>query len=56
MALEVMNGIANTAVEKVMSVGLTVEKTSSIGIVSLAIAVVVGVALSAWLYSLRSGK
>ena len=56
MALEVMSGIANTAVEKVMSVGLTVEKTSSIGFAGLAVAVVASVVIANWIWDKILGK
>lgn len=56
MALEVMSSIANTAVEKAMSIEPMVEKTSSIGFVGLAIAVVASVVIANLIWDKILGK
>lgn len=52
MTTEVLRGVAEGAVKTAMSIEPMVGKTSNIGFMG----VVVGAFLSAWLYSLMSGK
>lgn len=54
MATEVIRGMAEGAVKTAMSIEPMVEKSSSIGFMGVAVGIVVGAFLSAWLYCLRS--
>lgn len=56
MTSEVLRGIAEGAVKTAMSIEPMVEKSGNIGFMGVVVGIVVGVVLSAWLYSLKSGK
>ena len=56
MTTEVLRAMANEAIKTAMSIEPMVEKSSSIGFMGVAVGIVVGAFLSAWLYSLRSEK
>ena len=56
MTTEVLRGIAEGAVKTAMSIEPMVGKTSNTGFMGVVVGVVVGAFLSAWLYSLMSGK
>ena len=56
MTTEVLRGVAEGAVKTAMSIEPMAGKTSNIGFMGVVVGVVVGAFLSAWLYSLMSGK
>ena len=56
MTSEVLRGIAEGAVKTAMSIEPMVGKTGNIGFMGVVVGIAVGAFLSAWLYSLRSGK